>query len=131
MGCRPIWDGYRYDEETKRRQASPGETRGARNRRGILRPSGGPRADNVEPDAHGDSIVVPREATETISYGIPAFKHNRVLVWYAAFADHCSLFPTGEFVEAFSDQLAGFKISKERFSSRSTSHCPWRSSNGS
>jgi len=56
--------------------------------------------------------VVPREATETISYGIPAFKHNRVLVWYAAFAGHCSLFPTGEIVEAFSDELAGFKTSK-------------------
>jgi uncharacterized protein YdhG (YjbR/CyaY superfamily) len=56
--------------------------------------------------------VVPREATETISYGIPAFKHNRVLVWYAAFADHCSLFPTGEIIEAFGDELAGFKISK-------------------
>ena len=28
--------------------------------------------------------VVPREATETISYSIPAFRHNVVLVWYAA-----------------------------------------------
>src|SRR5437762_2561231 len=29
--------------------------------------------------------AVPPEATETISYGIPAFKHKRVLVWLAAF----------------------------------------------
>jgi uncharacterized protein YdhG (YjbR/CyaY superfamily) len=34
------------------------------------------------------------EATETISYQIPAFKdHGRLLVYYAAFKDHCSLFP--------------------------------------
>ena len=34
------------------------------------------------------------EATETISYQMPAFKdHGRFLVSYAAFKDHCSLFP--------------------------------------
>src|SRR5437899_11286914 len=38
--------------------------------------------------------AVPAEATETISYGIPAFKHKGVLVWFAAFSSHCSLFPT-------------------------------------
>jgi hypothetical protein len=37
--------------------------------------------------------AVPAEAIETISYGIPAFKHTRVLVWFAAFSNHCSLFP--------------------------------------
>jgi uncharacterized protein YdhG (YjbR/CyaY superfamily) len=29
--------------------------------------------------------AVPPAATETISYGIPAFRHNGVLVWFAAF----------------------------------------------
>ena len=34
------------------------------------------------------------EATEAISYGMPAFKdHGRILVYYAAFKDHFSLFP--------------------------------------
>lgn len=34
------------------------------------------------------------EATEAISYQMPAFKdHGRFLVSYAAFKDHCSLFP--------------------------------------
>ena len=37
--------------------------------------------------------AVPPDAIEIISYGIPAFKHGRVLVWYAAFSNHCSLFP--------------------------------------
>jgi uncharacterized protein YdhG (YjbR/CyaY superfamily) len=56
--------------------------------------------------------VVPREATETISYRMPAFRHNVVLVWYAAFADHVSLFPTASVIEAFKDELAKFKTSK-------------------
>ncbi len=39
------------------------------------------------------------EATETISYQMPTFKlRGRVLVYYAAFKDHCSLFPASEAV---------------------------------
>jgi uncharacterized protein YdhG (YjbR/CyaY superfamily) len=56
--------------------------------------------------------AAPAEATETISYGIPAFKHNGVLVWFAAFADHCSLFPTAAVIETFKNELKGFAISK-------------------
>lgn len=56
--------------------------------------------------------AVPAEATEVISYGIPAFKHKRILVWYAAFAEHCSLFPTAAVIEQFRDELKGYSISK-------------------
>jgi uncharacterized protein YdhG (YjbR/CyaY superfamily) len=56
--------------------------------------------------------VVPAEATEIISYKIPAFKHKKVLVWYAAFTNHCSLFPTKAVLEAFKDELKGFTVSK-------------------
>jgi uncharacterized protein YdhG (YjbR/CyaY superfamily) len=56
--------------------------------------------------------AVPREATETLSYGIPAFKHKRVLVWFAAFANHCSLFPGSSVIEAFKGKLKGFSTSK-------------------
>ena len=55
---------------------------------------------------------LPPEATEIISYGIPAFKYKKVAVWYAAFANHCSLFPTAAVIEAFKDELKGFAISK-------------------
>ena len=47
------------------------------------------------------------EATETISYQMPTFKlRGRVLVYYAAFKDHFSLFPASEAVmEALGDEL--------------------------
>ena len=56
--------------------------------------------------------VVPRDAAEIISYRIPAFKHGKVLVWYAAFSNHCSLFPTASVIEIFKDELKGFSTSK-------------------
>jgi len=56
--------------------------------------------------------AVPAEATETISYRMPAFKHKRVLVWFAAFSNHCSLFPTAAVIAAFKDELKGFSTSK-------------------
>jgi len=56
--------------------------------------------------------VVPRGATEVISYGIPAFRQKRVIVWYAAFSNHCSLFPTNSVIERFKDKFRGFSTSK-------------------
>jgi uncharacterized protein YdhG (YjbR/CyaY superfamily) len=56
--------------------------------------------------------AVPPESTEVISYGMPAFKHKKVLVWFAAFSRHCSFFPTGAVMEAFKSELKGFSISK-------------------
>jgi uncharacterized protein YdhG (YjbR/CyaY superfamily) len=56
--------------------------------------------------------VVPPEATEVISYNIPAFKHKKILVWYAAFAHHCSLFPTGAVIEAMKDDLKDYIAAK-------------------
>ncbi|HEV2388189.1 MAG TPA: DUF1801 domain-containing protein [Candidatus Acidoferrales bacterium] len=56
--------------------------------------------------------AVPPGTSETISYGIPAFKHKRVLVWYAAFSNHCSLFPTASVIEGFKNELKDFPISK-------------------
>ncbi|MGC0772151.1 MAG: DUF1801 domain-containing protein [Candidatus Acidiferrum sp.] len=56
--------------------------------------------------------AVPEGATESISYGIPVFKHHGSLVWFAAFADHCSLFPTASVIERFKNELQGFSTSK-------------------
>ena len=58
--------------------------------------------------------AVPAEATETISYRIPAFKYNgRSLVWFAAFSNHCSLFPGSlSVMAAFKNELKPFDVSK-------------------
>lgn len=36
--------------------------------------------------------VLPEEATEVISYRMPCVKYKGILVGYAAFAEHCSLY---------------------------------------
>src|ERR1700688_367480 len=56
--------------------------------------------------------AVPAEAVEIIRYQSPAFKTKKVLVWYAGFSKHCSLFPTASVIEEFRDDLAGFTVSK-------------------
>jgi|SRR5690348_13876695 uncharacterized protein YdhG (YjbR/CyaY superfamily) len=56
--------------------------------------------------------AAPREATETISYRIPAFKYKGILVWFAAFSSHCSLFPTASVIAEFKDDLKSYSTSK-------------------
>jgi uncharacterized protein YdhG (YjbR/CyaY superfamily) len=56
--------------------------------------------------------VVPAETTEVISYGIPAFRHKKILVWYAGFSNHCSLFPTHAVIEEFGYELKRYTLSK-------------------
>jgi uncharacterized protein YdhG (YjbR/CyaY superfamily) len=54
----------------------------------------------------------PPGTTEVISYGMPAFKHHQVLIWFAAFSNHCSLFPTAAVIAAFRNELKGLSTSK-------------------
>jgi uncharacterized protein YdhG (YjbR/CyaY superfamily) len=56
--------------------------------------------------------VVPAEATEVISYGVPTFKYNGPVIWFAAFSNHCSVFPTAAVIEQFKDELKAYKTSK-------------------
>jgi len=56
--------------------------------------------------------VAPPEATELISYGIPTFKYKGMLASFAAFSNHCSLFPgKGPTIE-FKSELKNFQTSK-------------------
>ena len=61
--------------------------------------------------------AAPAGTTEVISYNIPAFriddpKHKGILVWYAAFSDHCSLFPRVSVIEKFKKELKDYRLSK-------------------
>jgi uncharacterized protein YdhG (YjbR/CyaY superfamily) len=56
--------------------------------------------------------IVP-DAVEVISYQIPTFKlDGRMLVSYAAFAEHCSFFPGAGPVDVHRDELRSFQTSK-------------------
>ena len=57
--------------------------------------------------------AVPPEATEAIGYRIPTFRYKGALVAYAAFSNHCSLFPMSLAVmAAFKNELKGLSASK-------------------
>ena len=52
------------------------------------------------------------EAEECISYQMPTFKLNGVLVGFAAHAKHCALYASNKAtVAVFADQLQGFDLS--------------------
>ena len=51
-------------------------------------------------------------ANETISYGMPAFKKNKVLVYFAGYANHVGFYPTPAAIVAFADKLCDYKTSK-------------------
>src|SRR5271166_4047253 len=53
--------------------------------------------------------VAPPEATEVISYRIPMFKYKGMLVGFAAFSNHCSLFPGAAPLETLRDELKPFR----------------------
>jgi uncharacterized protein YdhG (YjbR/CyaY superfamily) len=51
-------------------------------------------------------------AEEVISYQMPAFKLNGMLVWYAANKEHIGFYPTPSPIKVFKKELANFKTSK-------------------
>ena len=52
------------------------------------------------------------EATEVISYYMPAFKTTEVLVYYAAAKSHLGYYPTSSGVTNFKEELSGYVTSK-------------------
>jgi uncharacterized protein YdhG (YjbR/CyaY superfamily) len=52
------------------------------------------------------------EAVEAISYRMPVFKLNGVLVYFAAYKSHIGFYPTSSGIEAFKKELASYKWSK-------------------
>jgi uncharacterized protein YdhG (YjbR/CyaY superfamily) len=57
--------------------------------------------------------AVPPETTEAISYRMPTFKYKGPLLGFAAFPNHCSLFPMSpSVIVAFQNELKSFQTSK-------------------
>ena len=52
------------------------------------------------------------KATEVISYQVPMYKQHGMLVGFAAFKDHCSLFPGAKAVATYKEELKSYETSK-------------------
>src|SRR5260221_2775943 len=52
-------------------------------------------------------------ASEGISYQMPMYKHHGMLVGFAAFKDHCSIFPGSAVMYAYKEELKPYDTSKE------------------
>jgi len=51
-------------------------------------------------------------ASEGISYQMPMYKHHGMVVGFAAFKDHCSIFPGSAVMDAYKEELSRYDTSK-------------------
>jgi uncharacterized protein YdhG (YjbR/CyaY superfamily) len=51
-------------------------------------------------------------AAEVISYQMPMYKHHGMVIGFAAFKDHCSIFPGSAVMDAHKEELKRFSTSK-------------------
>ncbi|HTB98957.1 MAG TPA: DUF1801 domain-containing protein [Terracidiphilus sp.] len=57
--------------------------------------------------------AAPKDATEQLSYGVPAFRYKGALVAYGAFKNHCSFFPMqASLTDAMMDELKAYRTAK-------------------
>lgn len=52
------------------------------------------------------------EAEEVISYSMPAFKLNGILVWFAAFKTHIGFYPKTSAIKVYKEKLSNYQTSK-------------------
>jgi len=52
------------------------------------------------------------DAVEKISYGMPAYTYKGMLIYYAVHTHHIGLYPYPSTLEAFRNELAGYRTSK-------------------
>jgi uncharacterized protein YdhG (YjbR/CyaY superfamily) len=52
------------------------------------------------------------DAEEVISYQMPAFKFHGILLYYASFKNHFSIFPKTDVIVAFKEKLKGYAVTK-------------------
>lgn len=51
-------------------------------------------------------------AVESLKWSMPAHSYRRILIMYAAFKNHISLFPTPGPIKALKKDLKGYKVSR-------------------
>jgi uncharacterized protein YdhG (YjbR/CyaY superfamily) len=54
------------------------------------------------------------EAEELISYQMPAFRYHGMLIWFAAFNRHYSIFISREILNLFQEELKPYELSKSK-----------------
>ena len=64
------------------------------------------------------------QAVEVISYGIPAYKLNGLLVWFAAHTKHIGFYPRVSAMEAFKKELSNYKTAKGSIQFSLDKHLP-------
>lgn len=52
------------------------------------------------------------DAEEVISYGMPAYRQNGILVYFAVHKSHIGFYPTPTGIEAFKKEIADYKWAK-------------------
>jgi len=52
------------------------------------------------------------DAEEVISYGMPGYKFNGMLVWFAGYKKHIGFYPKTNAIKVFKKELTGYKTSK-------------------
>ena len=52
------------------------------------------------------------DAEEKISYQMPAFSLKGILVYFAAYKNHIGFYPTASGIEAFKEEISGYKWAK-------------------
>jgi uncharacterized protein YdhG (YjbR/CyaY superfamily) len=51
-------------------------------------------------------------AVEVISYSMPAYRQDGILVWFAGFKNHIGLYPGASGIARFKKELSGYKSAK-------------------
>lgn len=65
------------------------------------------------------------ETVETISYRLPAYIQDRLMIYFAAFADHISVYAAPREAPEFKKELARIRVAGAPCRSRSTGRCCW------
>jgi len=73
------------------------------------------QVESIQPKLHQIRSIIKEivpEATEIISYGMPAYKYHHVLVYFAANKNHVGFYPTASPIVFFAEELSEYKTSK-------------------